>query len=362
MEIGCTKKLLDTLKIKPVLSQEENMFFSWSANVLVIARKKAVVVVNNQNRFGFVLYGLKAKDFSQLNVLITEGIRRCLKEEHIKESVIDQYLNDANPLTFTKTKDRTAVARLNKVCGNVALYIDLLDPSSLYQTEVTKKINNDLFKSSATSDYAHSYESLLQNFKSAYDGPIISIEAADLMIKLDLGSRSAYRRLIVPLSITLKDLHQVIQAAFEWENRHLHDFKVYDGRGVNIKRMISKHEKEMDMHDERVLCDEEVQLLECFDLEHKMVYCYDYGDFWQHEISFKGLISDYDKNHASCILGEGRRPPEDVGGILGYEHYLEVIQDPTHPEHDHMKSWAHSLFYRPFDIEFINKKLKYALR
>ena len=36
------------------------------------------------------------------------------------------------------------------------------------------------------------------------------------------------------------------------------------------------------------------------------------------------------------VEAEGRCPPEDVGGLPGYEHLLDVIAHPRHPDHDEM--------------------------
>ncbi len=39
-----------------------------------------------------------------------------------------------------------------------------------------------------------------------------------------------WRRIIVPGSLTLAKLHLVIQGAFDWEDRHLHEFEIYGKR------------------------------------------------------------------------------------------------------------------------------------
>lgn len=62
MQIGCTKKLQDYLKekISPV-DVTIDPFFSWSASLVTVNRRKTIVIVNDYSRCGFVLYGVKAK-------------------------------------------------------------------------------------------------------------------------------------------------------------------------------------------------------------------------------------------------------------------------------------------------------------
>ncbi|HEY5556022.1 DUF6933 domain-containing protein [Acetobacterium sp.] len=164
MQIGCTKILLDTLDVKMCNQIEKNDLFCWSANLLTIKGRKAVVVVNDSNRFEFVLYDLKTKDSSQLKTLIENGIRRCLENENIKEEIIDQYFAQAKETVFTKTRGQVAVARLNRVCEYVEFMDDRMDTSDLYQTDVPGTMNSDLFKPSKTIDYANPYELLIQDF------------------------------------------------------------------------------------------------------------------------------------------------------------------------------------------------------
>jgi len=59
MQICCTKKLQDELGINVQNGSEENDLFCWSAHLITANRRKAIVVVNESNRIGFVLYGLK---------------------------------------------------------------------------------------------------------------------------------------------------------------------------------------------------------------------------------------------------------------------------------------------------------------
>ncbi|GAB4440911.1 MAG: hypothetical protein Kow0031_22850 [Anaerolineae bacterium] len=60
-----------------------------------------------------------------------------------------------------------------------------------------------------------------------------------------------------------------------------------------------------------------------------------------------------------CIKGKRACPPEDVGGIWGYESFLEAIKDPNHPEHEDMLDWLGDDFDpEAFDLEGINDALQ----
>lgn len=50
------------------------------------------------------------------------------------------------------------------------------------------------------------------------------------------------------------------------------------------------------------------------------------------------------------LKAEGRCPPEDVGGPWGYDHFLEVMADPGHEEHEELLEW-HGGPFDPQDAE-----------
>ncbi len=45
-----------------------------------------------------------------------------------------------------------------------------------------------------------------------------------------------------------------------------------------------------------------------------------------------------------CLAGERHCPPEDCGGIPGYEEFLEAIRDSNHPQHTEMLDWVGGRF------------------
>ena len=362
MQIGCTKKLLDALAITVGATTPDKELFCWSANLLKIRHRKAVVVVNDSSRFGFVLYGLKARDLKQLQALIEDGIRQCLQDEGITAAVIDRYFAAAADVVFTKTRGRAAVARLSKACQRAELFADRLDNAELYQTELSKTINGELFKPAKDVDYAHPYELLIRDFKGLYGEKIIATKAADLLIRLDLGAYRASRRVVVPLGVTFNELHDIIQIAFDWQDSHLHEFNLFDEKGRCRINIISEFEDDFEpRQDCPIVLDKEIRVDGTIGDATKITYSYDYGDGWIHDITVRAIVSDYDKNYPTCLMAEGNRPPEDVGGIPGFKAYLAIMNDPEHPEYAAMKSWTDSKGYKDFDIDAANRRLRYVL-
>lgn len=84
--------------------------------MIIINHRRAIVVINDAVRYGFMLYGITAKTIKNLNSLISEGIRSCLEAECVSEEIINQYMRDCGNITYGKTTNRSNVARMNKLC------------------------------------------------------------------------------------------------------------------------------------------------------------------------------------------------------------------------------------------------------
>ena len=60
-----------------------------------------------------------------------------------------------------------------------------------------------------------------------------------------------------------------------------------------------------------------------------------------------------------CLDGARSAPPEDCGGIPGYENFLAAWRDSKHEEHGRMREWAGPR-YDPerFDLRIVNEVLR----
>ena len=155
-------------------------------------------------------------------------------------------------------------------------------------------------------------------------------EARCLSVKVtlrDSASPVIWRRLRVPCDIRLDRFHEVLQAAMGWQDCHLHVFERAGER-------YGHADPDLDIEDERATT-----------LGHllsragdRLDYEYDFGDGWGHEIALE-TIGDPDDRRARCLDGAGRCPPEDVGGIPGYDDLKRALADPGHQDHDAMLDW-----------------------
>lgn len=375
MKIQATKKLLDAIpfEVTPDSGEERNPLYAWHANLLVIDRRKTLVLMNDSNRYVIVLHGLKAKEFKNLDEVISEAIRKTFRAERIRGEVINHYLKEAGPITFQKTKNRSLVAQLNKACDYVWFDSGHLDFTELVNVGVAKRASRWLVGGGKMREI-RPYEELFNDLGAMAKGAIFTSEAAVLKVRMPFEDLSVWRRVLVPLDLSFPDFHEVLQILFGWHDRHLHEFYVFDqtetvepqtyfspykvtGNYRPVLNIISDEEMmsyptEMDKVFEHTLL-----LSDVIPKYTVLKYVYDFGDNWQHEIVVEKFVNDNPVKSPVCLDGVGNAPPEDCGGESGFHEFLTIMNDPSDPEHESMKQWAAHQLYREFNRELVNHRL-----
>ena len=151
-----------------------------------------------------------------------------------------------------------------------------------------------------------------------------------------------WRRILMPGGMTLGDLHRVIQAAMGWEDCHLHAFDI-GGEHYGDRHTVD------DVADEnRLTLNGLVQ-----SGVTRFGYTYDFGDDWEHVVVIeKALPINAASAYPACVAGKRNCPPEDCGGPWGYEHLLDVLANPEHPDHAEQREW----FGEEFDPDHCGKR------
>jgi Plasmid pRiA4b ORF-3-like protein len=182
---------------------------------------------------------------------------------------------------------------------------------------------------------------------------ISSNQIVRLKITLDDIKPVIWRRVEVPLTTSLQALHEVIQAVMLFENYHLFEF-VTGTRGAETRYTIPNPNDDFaddDFGDTMDTSKTELGTLIEAGIK-RLTYTYDFGDNWEHTILVESVAAANPINsYPRFIDGANRAPPEDVGGIPGFEHFINVIANPPHPEHADIKRW----YGRTFDPNDISK-------
>jgi len=181
---------------------------------------------------------------------------------------------------------------------------------------------------------------MLRPMPAASDIAIIRVQLQEIEPEI-------WRRFAAPTTITLKGLHDLIQAAMGWQDCHLWEFRVaaecygepdpeYEtnpptlrAAGIRLGTLIERGEL-------------------------GFTYIYDFGDNWRHAVMIEAVEEPRPYVPYPCFIEGARRcPPEDVGSTSGYEDFLKSVTTPRHPERRSNLDW----YGGPYDPKDINSQL-----
>lgn len=160
-----------------------------------------------------------------------------------------------------------------------------------------------------------------------------------------------WRRLQVPSTTSLAELHDIIQAAMGWYDCHLHQFEVNGVHYADTNHMLAD------------TTDEARRTLAEMRAGDRLAYWYDFGDDWWHDIIVESLDrADPALTYPRCVNGRRAAPPEDSGGPWGFVELMRALRDEKHPEHEMYLDWMEQIgevAYDPerFDLDATNEAL-----
>lgn len=143
-----------------------------------------------------------------------------------------------------------------------------------------------------------------------------------------------WRRVQVPGNTTLDRLHKVIQLCMGWTDSHMHEFLI-DGDRYCVPDPDDLSSDDSGENEAKFTLESlQDKILTGF------LYVYDFGDDWLHTIAVeKVLPPDAGKDYPVLLTGKRACPPEDVGGVPGFLHLLEVLDNPEDEEYADLLDW-----------------------
>lgn len=160
-----------------------------------------------------------------------------------------------------------------------------------------------------------------------------------------------WRRFLLPANATFAHLHAAIQDSFGWENCHLFEFRSPGPRGRALAGIPTDEGFGPPTPDAN-----RVKLDTYFTDQRAAARCqyvYDFGDDWAHDVKLMGLHSDKQSFRRRLLAGERSGPPEDCGGVPGYErlvHFVETGEDLSGDDPDDLRAWLGDWHPDTFDL------------
>ena len=152
-----------------------------------------------------------------------------------------------------------------------------------------------------------------------------------ISITLKYSAPAIWRRILVDGALSLLRLNHMIQASMGWQNLHRHEF------------IIGKSHygyPDPDNFDATALRDSSgVTVAHSLKIGKPCTYIYDFGDGWEHEIVVEEILSHGRAKPPACLDGARACPPEDCGGMPGYEHMLGILTNPLYAEYAEVQRW-----------------------
>lgn len=174
---------------------------------------------------------------------------------------------------------------------------------------------------------------------------------ARLRIELQDLEPKIWRRVDVPLSLSLLTLHDIIQCTMGWLDYYLFQFEIGDRIYVHPEYCGELDRKDYKASSRRLtsLADRGVM---------QFTYKYDFGDRWMHDLTIERIrLGSADVDYPVFVDGAGRCPPENCGGHECFLMFLEEALDPTHPWHGNAQSWYETIYGKPFEPGEIEERL-----
>jgi hypothetical protein len=166
-------------------------------------------------------------------------------------------------------------------------------------------------------------------------------------VQISIGGTDVWRRLLLPQSFDLGDLHRIILKLFSWSGLQPHKFTLdYISGG--------------DLFDSEKGVKENITIKELA-LHYLNEINYEYGACWTVKIIFSPC-NEVNIENPVCVAGENSPPPERIEGPLRFRRFISALELNDEPEKEiALNELGHGFDSTAFDINECNKKLSDAV-
>ena len=235
---------------------------------------------------------------------------------------------------------------LSQIQGHAASLLEDLDSDETPSESELEAMDNSLDSMIETyGDIKELIEEAMHNFRRnnllvIRGGKDAAAEGTWRVIQISVSGADVWRRVLIPGSCTLEELHRLIQICLDWKNSYRYRFLCAGAGGGETKELDSKM-KIITIWDQGI-----TELL------------YEYGVKWTVKVI---LLSPYQPERDEairCVAGAGAPPPEEVAGPLRFRRIVSTLETGSDME---KRAALHELGadFIPgfFDMEHCNRNI-----
>jgi len=128
MNLKCTKKLLDILKIKNpnnfIIPNTNEDIENWHCNILDYGKIYAVLLTNDKTLFSFYLFGFEKNDFIDFAEIIKQNIFKTMLNMGFEQKKFEVILESMENIKFSKTNNKRVIASMNQMLPYIHTQMD----------------------------------------------------------------------------------------------------------------------------------------------------------------------------------------------------------------------------------------------
>jgi hypothetical protein len=166
------------------------------------------------------------------------------------------------------------------------------------------------------------------------------------IVQVSLGGTDVWRRIVLPETCRLRELHRIILALLGWKGEYPYHFALDEqggsfssGRGQAGRVDLDFPRGELDLRGGNSLL-------------------YDYGSKWTVKILFLSRYEAEEKPSIRCVAGAASAPPEYIDGPMRFRRYIVALEKGAEAERKlALRELGQNFDPNAFDMDACNRSL-----
>jgi hypothetical protein len=215
---------------------------------------------------------------------------------------------------------------LSQIQGHAASLLEDLDSAIEPPESELEAMDNSLDSMIETfGEIKDSIDDAMHNFRRrnltlVHSGKDALLKEAWRPVQISISGTDVWRRVLVPGSRRLEDLHRIIQICLGWQDSYRHCFYSEASGGIDRNVLDDKMKT-------GEVCEQGISELQ-----------YEYGTKWNIKVIFLSPYQPGKEEAIRCVAGEGAAPPELIGGPLRFRKILSILEGGSDTEKQSVES------------------------